>query len=313
MKSDNLLIVGAGFTGLIAAHAWPTARIIEAAPDAKCAHKALMRFRSDAVARLTGVEFRKVTVRKAILHEGKFQQPNIALCNLYSQKVVGRLSDRSIWNLDAVERFIAPEDFYEQLIAAVGDRISWATRYEAGIALEGTPIISTIPLSVMAGEHPISTPLDGSNACRRAGVKVTRYRIPNADVFQTVYVPSSNTPVYRMSITSDLLIIEEIVRQGWAEEDADGRLMLAEMAFGIDAKEFEPLDTTFQALGKVDELPAAVRKNALFELTSKYGIYSLGRFACWRNILLDDVVDDIAVIKRLLKTRSAYDAARATV
>jgi hypothetical protein len=36
----------------------------------------------------------------------------------------------------------------------------------------------------------------------------------------------------------------------------------------------------------------------------------IGRFATWRNILLDDVVDDIAVIKRLMRHGGAYDHAR---
>jgi hypothetical protein len=49
----------------------------------------------------------------------------------------------------------------------------------------------------------------------------------------------------------------------------------------------------------------------LFRLTHERNIYSLGRFATWRNILLDDVVDDIAAIKKLLKANSAYDIRRA--
>lgn len=313
MKTNNdILIVGAGFTGLLAAHAWPTARLIEAAPEANCAHKALMRFRTDAVARLTGVEFRKVTVRKGVLDDGKFVTPNIELCNLYARKVIGRLSDRSIWNLEPVERFIAPEDFYEQLIAAVGARISWNTRYKAGSWLDGAPIISTIPLAFILKEHPVGAKFEAAKDCRPAPVRVTRWRIPNADVFQTVYVPTLETAVYRMSITSDLLIIEETVNIEKPEPE-DVKLDLAEKAFGINSWELEKLDETNQSFGKVDELPAALRKQLLFNLTAEHGIYSLGRFACWRNILLDDVVDDIAVIKRLLKTRSPYDAAKAAL
>ena len=38
----------------------------------------------------------------------------------------------------------------------------------------------------------------------------------------------------------------------------------------------------------------------------KYGIYSLGRHATWRKILLDDVVGDIERIQSMMKT-SAYD------
>jgi hypothetical protein len=49
----------------------------------------------------------------------------------------------------------------------------------------------------------------------------------------------------------------------------------------------------------------------LFRLTHEHNVFSLGRFATWRNILLDDVVDDIVQVKRLLKSSSAYDLRRA--
>ena len=104
-------IVGAGLAGLIAAHAWPQATVLEAAPKPRAGHRALLRFRSEAVGRLTGIEFRRVTVRKGIWADGAYQHPAIRWANLYAQKVVNRLAgDRSIWNLETSERFIAPED-----------------------------------------------------------------------------------------------------------------------------------------------------------------------------------------------------------
>ena len=60
--------------------------------------------------------------------------------------------------------------------------------------------------------------------------------------------------------------------------------------------------------GKIVPLPDAARKRLLFRLTHEHGIYSLGRFATWRNVLLDDVVNDIAVIKRLARSGDAYVA-----
>lgn len=299
MKNDTI-IVGAGLAGLLAAHAWPTARIIEAAPSPNASHKALMRFRSDVCAKLTGVEFRKVMVRKGIYFEGRFVQPNIEVANLYSQKVIGRLADRSIWNLDPVERFIAPEDFYDQLIASVGNRIEWNTKFTPEMAKDAT-VISTMPLPIMLDLCGYIMPKEQFN---RSPIKVRRWRIPNADVFQTVYFPDPETSLYRASITGDLLIVEE-VPSGDGEQ---APLYWAERVFGIDPESLEPLDEVKQTYGKVDELPAQLRKNLLFELTASRDIYSLGRFATWRNILLDDVVEDISVIKRLIKSASAYDA-----
>jgi hypothetical protein len=71
------------------------------------------------------------------------------------------------------------------------------------------------------------------------------------------------------------------------------------------------LESIDQKYGKIASIDDAVRKQLLFALTHNHTIYSLGRFATWRNILLDDVVNDIAAIKRLLKTNSAYDARKA--
>ncbi len=140
-------------------------------------------------------------------------------------------------------------------------------------------------------------PINEVPELKRAPIRVRRWRVPNADVFQTIYFPDPETPVYRASITGSLLIIEEVASR--SEESAP--LSLVEDAFGINAETLEPLGQSEQSYGKVDELPALTRKRLLYELTCRHGIYSLGRFATWRNILLDDVVDDIVVIKMPLE------------
>lgn len=301
MTSQNVTIVGAGLSGLIAAHAWPTAQVLEAAPAPRNNHQALMRFRSDSVSRLTGIEFRKVLVRKGIFYGGKFVEPNIMLANLYAQKVIGRVVDRSIWNLQAAERFVAPESFYEELVQAVGNRVKWGTVFVPE-EKQGM-VVSTAPLPIMLKRFSIQ----GAPEFRRAGIRVRRWRVPNADVFQTVYFPDPDTPIYRASITGSLLIVEEALTKTEEEQP----LSWVADAFGIDAETLNPLGVSEQSYGKVDELPALERKRILYELTTKYGIYSLGRFATWRNILLDDVVNDIVVIKRLLKSQTHYETRKA--
>ncbi len=300
MSSKDITIVGAGLSGLIAAHAWPTAQVLEVAPAPRNAHQALMRFRTDAVSRLTGVEFRKVLVRKGLFSAGKFVEPNVKLANLYAQKVIGRVVDRSVWNLQPVERFVAPETFYEQLVEAVGARVSWGTQFQRP---DGGTVISTAPLPVMLKQFPIEL----APSCGRAAIRVRRWRIPGADVFQTIYFPDPVTPIYRASITGSMLIVEEQA----AEPEEDAPLAWMKEAFGIEPEALEPLGASEQSFGKVDELEAATRKRVLHELTARYGIFSLGRFATWRNVLLDDVVNDIVVIKRLLKTQSPYELRKA--
>lgn len=295
-------IVGAGLAGLLAAHAWPNIPIIEAVSE-RSAHKALLRFRSDAVSKMTGIPFRKVTVRKGIWFRGEYRAPAINYANQYSRKVIGRvISDRSIWNVEPVERFIAPESFYEQLIDFAGKRIEWGRGFD--FKNEVGPIISTAPLPVVIAEI---IGREAKDEFIKAPIRVERYRMPAADVFQTVYFPDLSLPIYRASMTGSLLIIESTADSPGHEDNV---MREVGAAFGFKVKHAEKIDDVDQQYGKIVPLADELRKHLLFKLTNSRGIYSLGRFAQWRNILLDDVVDDIAVIKRLLQSASPYDAAR---
>jgi hypothetical protein len=317
MPNEPGAIVGAGLSGLIAAYAWPVVPIYEAALEPRAQHRALLRFRSDAVSRLTGIEFKPVLVRKAIWSGGAFRKPNIAIANQYSMKTLGRYEpDRSIWNIEPATRYIAPEDFYEQLIEQHKSRLCWNTRYDFktntaywGGAYQQTlsPIISTVPMPVtienIIGHKP-------KEEFRRAPITVQRYRIPDCNVYQTVYFPDPTMAVYRVSITGDLMIVESVGPAHGLVED-DWRHIICS-AFGLSSRgRMDLIETTRQNYGKIVPLPDALRKHLLFRLTNEHHIYSLGRFATWRNILLDDVVDDIAVIKRLMRSGHPYDVARA--
>lgn len=293
-------IVGAGLAGLLAAHAWPGIPILEAMHERE-AHRALLRFRTEAVSRLTGIPFRQVTVRKGIWYRGEFRPPSIRLANDYSNKVVGEIvPDRSIWSLEPVTRYVAPESLYAQLIEYAGDRIQWGKPddFEFG---NQSPIISTVPLPIVMAAIDMP-PL----TLRRASISVTRYRVARCDAFQTVYYPDPKIGLYRASLTGDTLIIERAAGSEPLELENDA----IRLAFGVDWDRALFIDNTEQKYGKIIPLPAEVRKAVLFRLTHDHGIYSLGRFATWRNILLDDVVDDIAVIRRLLQSDDKYDVAR---
>lgn len=283
-------IIGAGLAGLIAANIFPQARVIEAAGREKLEHKAVLRFRSTAVAEACGIDFRKVRVFKSIYHEGKHVAPSILLANLYSQKVIGKLADRSILNIESAERYIAPEDFVSQLIENCGSRISWNTSLEKPT---GELTISTMPMSVLAKQLNIPHP-----EFQHAPISVWRMRIEGADVFQTIYFPEHETKVYRASITGDLLIIE-------AMGDLHGdEIDYVLCAFGV--KFATPIESSKQKFGKIAPIDDVWRKQFILEASMKHNIYSVGRFATWRNILLDDVVHDLNVVKRLIKTGHLY-------
>lgn len=289
-------IIGAGLAGLLAAHAWPTAEVLEVETLPRAAHKALLRFRCDAVSKLTGIEFKPVIVRKGIYFKGQFVPPSIQLSNYYAKKVTGMLiGDRSIWNLEPIERYIAPENFYEQLIEAVGHRIRWGIAFgfieHSHHALKEA-IVSTAPFPVTlraTGMTPTCFNL------HRAPIKVTRLRLPQTDLYQTIYFPDPEVPIYRASITGSILIVEQM--NGLLNDgDVEGVLRV----FGVPS-DYAFIDESEQKYGKIVPIDSDIRKKLLHRLTVEHNIYSLGRFATWRNILLDDVVNDIAMIRKMMR------------
>lgn len=296
------MIIGAGLAGLIAAHAWPTATVLERMPQPLDLHRALLRFRSDSVARLTSIPFRSVKVRKGIWFEERFCAPSIRLANFYSQKCLGKmLPDRSIWNLDPVQRWIAPDDFYQQMLDNVGKRVVWGQDINLADALDfSKAVVSTAPLPITAQS------LDGSFevAFDRAPIVVQRFLLEmSVDVHQTIYFPDPAIALYRASITGRTLILEYAGTP--TEHDLEQGKFLAAGAFGfLGDFSMIPQGIVRQQFGKIAPIDDALRKHILFRLTHERGIYSLGRFATWRNILLDDVVQDIDVIKSLMRTGS---------
>lgn len=301
MSKPRECIVGAGLAGLIAAHAWPRATVMEVAEQPIATHRALLRFRTDAVSTLTGIPFRRVRVNKSVWFNAEHRKPDIRLANLYAQKVVGRLAgDRSIWNIEPADRYVAPESLYEQLVESIGPRVLWgvAADYEAMSATRQC-LINTAPLPVLLNAMHVVH----EQKFDRASINVMRFRVPDANVYQTVYYPSPTHSVYRASITGDLLIVEHAgdkERGEWWNEVL--------MSFGLDHADF--IDVNSQRYGKIVDVDPGWRKQMLLSLTTQHNIYSLGRFATWRNVLLDDVVKDIAVIKSMILNGSTYDRHR---
>lgn len=298
------MIIGAGYSGLIAAHIFPREEIMEASPSAFEAHKAILRFRSDAVARLVGIDFKAVTVRKGIYIDGEFQPPNVGLANMYSRKCLGAMvGDRSIWNIEPALRYVAPENLYERLVQTMKHRITFGSEidYQDVGTAEIPYAISTAPMPSVLSALGMST--ECSFGYKQ--IVVRRFRIMgDCDLYQTVYFPTREHSMYRASVTGDLLICEFAGTPigDWVEDT------LAAFKFG-DA---ESIDSAVQRFGKIEAIDNVERKSLIYQLTTRHGIYSLGRFAVWRNILLDDVVEDASIIKRLL-TSSVYEHRLASI
>jgi hypothetical protein len=281
---------------LIAAAVNPQAKVFEAASRDAQSHRAVLRFRTPNVGEAVGVEFRKVRVHKGIWHEGAFHAPSVQLANMYSHKVAGGYYDRSIWKTEAVDRYIAPQDFILQLIEQVGDRVAWETPIDKLPTQQ--PIISTIPMHRMLAMVGVKLP--DAIEFKHSSIRVQRFRVRSADTFQTIYYPSPSTSAYRASITGDLLIVESVDDPKYKPVDLEEIFK----SFGLRS-ELEVIDTNHrQSYGKIAPIDESARRFAIEWLSQNKGVYSLGRFATWRNILLDDVLHDLTVIKRLMNSDS---------
>lgn len=304
-------IIGAGLAGLIAGYSFPGVPIFEAAPRGAAPHRALLRFRSDAVSRLTGIPFRKVRVRKGIWSDGAFRAPDVRLANLYARKCLDRVvGERSIWSMEPVDRWVAPESLIEQMTEASISRIAFGLPYDFTDSRAAQPVISTAPLALALDALALAPTEKPTLA--RAPIWTRRYRVPLADAHQTVYFPDHSMSTYRASITGDLLILE--LRNDLEADDVMTELAQVCNAMGLDDEEIDPIDASEQRYGKIIPLGDDERRGWLAQLTIRAGIYSLGRFATWRNVLLDDVVMDAEVIRRMLRSSGAtnFHALRAS-
>ncbi len=305
-------IVGAGLSGLIAGHVLPNAALFERNERGQM-HNALLRFRSDIVSTVTGIPFQEVTVRKGIFCNTSFHYPSINLCNAYTMKVLGTVTgDRSIWDIDPCQRWIAPPDFYDRMV----DKLDREKRIHFNSTIElhnlAPNTISTAPLPSLMPALGIENP---GIIFEYMPIRTLRLKLDNfRDVHQTIYFPNLGHGLYRASITDDTLICE------FTKTTEDELLWLPELtrAFcliqenvdqiknALADAEMDPLIKT-QKYGKIIPIASSVRHALLLSISAQFGIYSLGRFATWRNILLDDVVHDIHRIQEML-TSDEYTA-----
>lgn len=305
----EIKIIGAGLTGLIAAHIFQQAEVWEAnTADAMQDHKALLRFRSRAVEEVTGIPFREVTVRKGIWSGQEFIQPNIRVANAYSYKCTGKVMPRSIWDIAPCQRYIAPDDFVEQLRANVGARIKYGQKFSFFGRCQTitqlpkdfqtyNPVISTVPMSYAARQIIPSGTLP---LFEHKSIRVYRYDLGNEhDVHQTVYFPYGDTNVYRASITGRTLIME--ATKELKQADLCSVIVAFDLGF-LQTATISEFQSTSQRYGKIAPVDNDWRRGFIHHLSDRLNVYSLGRFGTWRNILLDDVVHDCAVIKRLINS-----------
>lgn len=290
-------IFGAGLSGLIAArmlHPY-TLCILEKQESLPNNHHAVLRFRSDAVSKATGITFQKVKVLKAISNSINPVADAVA----YSIKTVGRVEPRSIIDTTPVIRYIAPPNLVEQL--AVGAPISYGFDVTAeSLKNIGRPIISTMPMHVLAdivGGDPGFEPRmsKGWTYVQDLGEKV--------DLYATIYYPHEETTMYRASVTGSHLMVEGVGLSPVATSLRNA-LQIVQDSFRLDQRldimEGELKTSDYQKISLQNPEDKNKAQRHLLWTTEKHHIYSLGRFACWRpKTMLDDIVQDVQVIRQL--------------
>lgn len=270
-------------------------------------HGALLRFRSDKVETATAVPFRKVRVKKAIKHDGKIiTTPNLMLSNMYSQKVTGSVLDRSINNLDDVDRYIAPWHLINEM--AKNCSIEYERKLDRRSLEElrewepHRPIISTLPMPVLMkivdwGEVP-------DFPKQKIWTQKVKIMDPDCQVCQTIYYPDPLIKHYRVSLIGDTLI-SEFTEKPDTNIGVHAMDVLSE-DFGIRSYKIDDMKESEQEYGKIMPIDDRIRKEFIFQMTNKYNIYSVGRFATWRQLLLDDVVDDLKVVEQFIRGGTDY-------
>ena len=299
-----MIVIGGGIAGRMAAgyfsHFNP--EVYEAKKEESSDHKAIMRFRDFSIGYLLGTPLEQICVEKAIYYRGNFVEPSPMILNLYSRKVARGIYPRSIRFTESADRFIAKQP-YRHLVANYGWNLKRVEPLRCFFTTtgEGTDkivdydvCISTIPLPIMAKAAGIDL---GETKIESYPIYVTRFKLEvPSEVYQTIYFPDLDFSAYRVSLECQDLVIE---CQSNPLRQSD--LLIICHAFGIPMAGLYDGHDYVQENGKIVEMDDSFRKKVLIELTEKYSIYSLGRYATWRNITSDVLLGDLSKISEMMK------------
>ena len=304
-----MYIIGAGMAGLLAGAVNQNATILEANSRLPDNHQAVFRMRSNRIGHYLGIPFKEVQVHKAIWFEGKERQISPRFANYYSMKVTGKIIQRSILNSESpVTRWIPPSDFVQQLAERCKGRILFNQIIKVitpeqiyaknGLTYErkGMSIISTVPMPMLRKvlhDYDIEEDAPDFNTSE---IFINRIGIKNCDTYATIYYPDPKFSVYRATIDKNILITEGIAPILKDEFN--------EIKLSLGIGESLPTDCSqnnVHIARKISDISSEERHRIIYNATTGHGVYSLGRYATWRpKVMLDDVFEDIFVIKKLL-------------
>ncbi len=282
-----MIIIGAGMSGLLCGALNTGSVIYEAGPERESDHKALFRCKTNEIGKILGIPFKKVEVHKGLWDNGHIE-PSIRSAHMYSRKVTGKITGRSIINIEPGVRYIPPPDFIDRLKARckIEYNIKWNfDELHVGVKISTIPLHFTANMSGIGIDTPAFQP-----------IYVNKMHIQNCDSYCTMYYPNQNLTIYRASISGNTLTTE-----GTELLDENDLHIISE-SLGLPTIRQIDVHNHKQNMGKISSIDEKTRQHAISQLTLKYNTYSLGRFATWRpKVMLDDVLEDIFVIRRLIE------------
>lgn len=284
-----MIIIGAGMAGLLCGALNPGSIIYEAG-EKKDNHQAVFRCKSDRIGQMLGIDFKKVMVHKSIWYLGKEMQPSPRMTHMYSQKVTGKITGRSIMNIDSGIRYLPPDNFLDIL----RDRcsIKYELTFPKRAFLEARDsIVSTIPMPAISNILNIT-----GGGFESQPIYVNVFEIDDCDSYCTVYYPEACSSTYRASLTGNKLIIESMRPTGYDEQG----MVFESLGIADDCENI--VENKKQKFGKITPIDNTHREAIITNLTIDQNIYSLGRLATWRpKVMLDDVLKDIFHIRKLIQ------------
>ena len=167
------------------------------------------------------------------------------------------------------------------------------------------PVISTIPMPILMDilKYP------DYQAFQYLPIWTINCELAHTNVYQTLYVPYDKAEPYRISITGNIMTLE------FCREPNDPEMEY--ISYYLDTlsiyTEVKNITNGQQSYGKIVPIDEYERQKFILWATQNYNLYSLGRFATWRNILLDDVMKDIKIINSFIMQSNSYQRNKHTV
>lgn len=312
---NSIAIIGSGIAGTLAFHALKKFTPVCIDPRSKPSdgilglHPAVMRLRDNKVAELIDADYKEIIVSKGVwvggVEDGKLVGvSDLRLNNLYSQKLYGEIGRRSLLSIKEESRFLltdgypAPDNaIWDSYVESVSNGVIRIRNRLTGKLFEAKYkyIISTIPIPVLNSIVSPSIPDFSEDQFQSNKVDVLRGRLSiSSSVHQTIYFPELDTPIYRITVQNQDIIVEA--------NAPDFRVKkLISVSFGIPEKFIDLNDQWDEMrIGKIKKADEDTRLRSIMWLTDYHGIFSFGRHAVWKPLRTDHLIQDIEKIKRII-------------